>query len=69
MPTGSKKVRASTKAFKDRQAHLQKRKTRQVNIQFLKQARKRKKNSIFEGPHKNSGVDLRLSKNRERRSI
>ena len=30
---------------------------------------KRKKNAHFEGPHKNSGADLRKAKNQERRSI
>ena len=30
---------------------------------------KRKKNATFEGPNKNGGEDLRLSKNREIRSI
>ncbi len=67
----SKKVRAKAEAFKAKQAHLHKRKTRQVNIQFLKGARKRgrKKNAIFEGPNKNSGSDMRLAKNKERRSI
>ncbi len=69
MPTGSKKVRESAKAFKEKQAKLHKRKERQVNIQFLKGARKRRKNAIFEGPHKNSGVDKRKQINKERRSI
>ena len=43
MPTGSKKVRDSAMAFKKKQEELFKRKMRQVNIQFLKEARKRKK--------------------------
>lgn len=30
---------------------------------------KRKKNATFEGPGKNSGSDMRLAKNKERRSI
>lgn len=30
---------------------------------------KRKKNATFEGPKKNSGSDMRLAKNKERRSI
>lgn len=29
----------------------------------------RKKNSTFEGPKKNSGSDMRLAKNKEKRSI
>ncbi|KKN60496.1 hypothetical protein LCGC14_0531420 [marine sediment metagenome] len=68
MPTGSKKVRAKADAFKETQAKLFKKKERQVKIQFLKKARKRK-NAIFEGPHKNSGVDKRKQINKERRSI
>jgi hypothetical protein len=43
MPTGSKKVRAQAAAHKAKQAKLYKRKERQVKIQYLKAARKRKK--------------------------
>ena len=43
MPTGSKRVRANYAAFLAKQEKLAKRKMRQVNIEFLKQARKRKK--------------------------
>jgi len=43
IPTGSARVKAHAKAYKDMQAKLQKRKERQVNIEFLKGARKRKK--------------------------
>lgn len=54
--TGSKKVKEKAKAFRDKQALLDKRKKRQTSIQFLKGARKRgRKNAselgrIYEGP-------------------
>ena len=41
MPTGSARVKAHAKAFKDMQSKLDKKKQRQVKIQFLKEARKR----------------------------
>ena len=41
MPTGSARVKAQAKAFKDMQAKLAKKKERQVKIEFLKGARKR----------------------------
>ena len=42
MPTGSARVKAHAKAFKDMQAKFHKKKQRQVKIQYLKKARKRK---------------------------